>query len=293
MMPGSQKKVFLCDFCKSDRVPVQYHSGYALRRHFWAQHAAGLSRRNTCNIDGCPVSITNQRSFGKHLRRYHPGVEWIPTLSPLVTTSTGNYASATDESNDADVVMNVVPSFSEPLIEPALLTNLTKNASCTSSTNSATCSNTLNADITDHMENGETNSPLPSTPSRNTDASQHLHSFDQSHDNVIDEDVEIYLHYTQLTAKEKQLQALVSLYQLRTKFNLTQAALCAIMEFSEEMLHNAVRPLVGYLKHENALSEDEMEPIIDLASDVINPFKGLESEWMMNKVMKSIGYVVG
>ena len=296
------KKCYICNLCKE---AVQYTSGYGLRRHFWAQHAS--TSNVFCNINGCPILVKSQKCFARHLRQCHPGAEWTPSLLRPVPVT--HNIQVTDVETDGNVspngstittTDNSTCSMTDQNFSSDLLVEMSKNASGDgTSINSdalAISSMGINAHLSSltscNASTGMTSNSLVAPINNDKAPETQSHSSYNLDDDIIDEDVELYLSYVQRTAKQKQIQALASLNQLRCKFNLNQAAVHALMEWNQEMLHDAVRPLIGYLKHHFTLNEEEMEPIIDLASTVINPFQGIESEWMINKVMKNIGHVV-
>ena len=69
-------------------------------RHIGVVHSHEANFSLTCGVNGCIRNFRNYYSFGKHLRRLHPGVFSIPTTEPTTVTSASQVEVIIDESDN-------------------------------------------------------------------------------------------------------------------------------------------------------------------------------------------------
>ena len=310
-----EKSPYRCKICKPPFSEVHYPTLHALKRHFMLQHAEGKNANLICNIDGCPVMLRNKRSFNNHIRKHHPGKEWYPYPSISVSTTrptlihVPNLIQQGQDNNEAhDLSVKTVATIntgntlhSQQLIDTGILAESSEEMISDSNVGipvPVTDEIPASSDTVCHLSNsaGPATDEIPSSTSSDTVC--HLsNSAVPSSSNFTcfcheDDDVESYLSHTSATSKQRQLQALVSLLELRSNYNLTRAAMNGVVEWHKQSLLNAVRSLVGCFKHNFSLPQPAMEPIINFASDLVNPFQGIESDWMMNKALEELGLFV-
>ena len=246
-----QVKMFICNFCSN-----RFGKLITLKKHIFSSHL--LSGTDTCklvcDIEGCVEQLNDKFSLRKHLQRKHKGKKWnLPKswykelpVGAVVSDIRQNRFSA-EEIGPSDVSISFI-SQHQSTISQGLCNDRSSANLALAKTDNDVCINEFNIN-----ENDDYNIAIYKSTMKN-------------------------LHLRKVMMAQ-------SLCKLKSDYNLTDTALTAIQEWTEDILEEGIRTVIGGIKSYVQVIPTHIENVFQLGLGMANPFIDVRTELQRRKVM--------
>ena len=243
--------MFICNFCSK-----RFEKLITLKKHIFSYHLlTGTSAcKLVCNIEGCAEQLNDKFSLRKHMHKKHKGKKWCLPKSWYKQLPVGvAVVDPTQSSLSAESICNASPLSTFQYHSPE--SQRLCNDGCSTSTNLVTSL---------------------------TDTDVCIDDFHVNENN--DYDVAIY----KSTLKNLHLRKVMmaqSLCKLKSDCNLTETALTTIQEWTEAIVEEGIRTVIGGIKNYFQDIPPHIQNVLQLGLGMANPFVDVRTDLQRRKVM--------